>query len=134
MNQKIIPKFLIETDVLADHLITDSKTESYLIKLMKTGICFTSVLNASELYLLANSNLELQRVNDVLYSIKVLGIHARYCLSIPNHKDRFNNLRDNLFYILAELNKLTIVTLNPVKFKDNKVNCYHPEFITSRII
>ncbi len=57
MNQKIIPKFLIETDVLADHLITDSKTESYLIKLMKSGICFTSVLNASELYLLADSNL-----------------------------------------------------------------------------
>ncbi|HQI40429.1 MAG: hypothetical protein B6D44_16895 [Ignavibacteriales bacterium UTCHB2] len=133
MNQKTIPRFLIETDVLADHLITDSKTESYLIKLMKSGICFTSVLNASELFLLTDSQLELQRVNDVLYSIKVLGIHARYSLSVPKYKNRFNNLRDTLFYILADLNKLTIVSLKPDRFNNINVNSYHPEFIISQV-
>ncbi|MDY0081838.1 MAG: PIN domain-containing protein [Ignavibacteriaceae bacterium] len=131
MNQKKIPKYLIETDVLADHLITGSENESYLIKLMKSGICFTSVLNASELYLLADSHTEIQRVNDVLYSIKVLGIHSRYSLSVSKYKDRFDNLRDALFYILAELNKLTIVSLNPDRFSNINVNSFHPEFIIS---
>src|SRR5690606_15651766 len=109
MNQKVVPKFLIDTDVLADHLITDIKTESYLIKLMRTGICFTSVLNAAELYRLTDSPLELQNVNDLLYGIKVLGLHARYSLSVPKYNKRFENVRDLLFYILAQSNKLAIV-------------------------
>lgn len=129
MNQKNLPKFLIETDVLADHLITNSITESYLIQLMKTGICFTSVLNAAELYSLTNSSLELQKVNDLLYGIKVLGIHARYSLSVPNYKDRFKNIRDLLFYLLAELNKLTIISFNPEKFDNLAVKSLHPDFL-----
>lgn len=127
MNQKVVPKFLIDTDVLADHLITDIKTESYLIKLMRTGICFTSVLNAAELYRLTDSPLELQKVNDLLYGIKVLGLHARYSLSVPKYNKRFENVRDLLFYILAESNKLAIVSFNPEKFDNLAVKSFHPK-------
>ena len=129
MDQKLIPKYLIDTDVLADHLIMEQGTESYLIKLMRSGICFTSVLNASELYHLTDSQLELERVNDVLFSIKVLGIHARYSLSVPKYKNRFNSIRDLLFYTLAESNKLTIVTFNPEKFDNLAIKSYHPEYL-----
>ena len=126
MNQEVIPKYLLDTDILADHLITDFNEESYLIRLLKSGICFTSVLNAAELYRIAETNSELQRVNEVLYGIKVLGIHARYSLSVPNHKKRFDNVRDLLFYILAESNKLTIVSFNPDKFSYHEVKSLHP--------
>ena len=129
MDQKLIPKYLIDTDVLADHLIMEQGTESYLIKLMRSGICFTSVLNASELYHLTDSQLELERVNDILYSIKVLGIHARYSLSVPKYKNRFKNIRDLLFYTLAESNKLTIVSFNPEKFDNLTIKSYHPEYL-----
>lgn len=129
MEQKLIPKYLIDTDVLADHLIKEQSTESYFIKLMRSGICFTSVLNASELYHLADSQFELERVNDVLFSIKVLGIHARYSMLVPKYKNRFNSIRDLLFYILAESNKLTIVSFNAEKFDNLAIKSYHPEYL-----
>lgn len=135
MNQKIIHKYLLDTDVLADHLINDSNSESYLIKLMSKGICFTSVFNAAELYLLAESEMELQCVNDVLYGIKVLGIHSRYSLSVHKYKDKINNLRDSLFFVLAEINKLKIVTFNPERYNSTSIiKAFHPEVLTSKSI
>ncbi|MBK7498455.1 MAG: PIN domain-containing protein [Ignavibacteriales bacterium] len=127
---KKIPKYLLETDVLLEYLVLyEFDKESYLIKLMQKGICFTSVLNASELFMFANSDYEKEKVRDLLNALKVLGLHSRYSLSIPNCMNNFKNIRDALFYILAEQNRLSIVSLNPEKYSGLSVKSVHPDTI-----
>lgn len=127
---KKIPKYLLETDVLLEYLVLyEFDKESYLIKLMQKGICFTSVLNASELFMFANSDFEKEKVRDLLNALKVLGLHSRYSLSIPNCMNNFKNIRDALFYILAEQNRLSIVSLNPEKYSGLSVKSVHPDTI-----
>lgn len=127
---KKIPKYLLETDVLLEYLVLyEFDKESYLIKLMQKGICFTSVLNASELFMFANSDFEKEKVRDLLNALKVLGLHSRYSLSIPNCMTNFKNIRDALFYILAEQNRLSIVSLNPEKYSGLRVKSVHPDTI-----
>jgi len=127
---KKIPKYLLETDLLLEYLVLyEFDKESYLIKLMQKGICFTSVLNASELFMFANSDYEKEKVRDLLNALKVLGLHSRYSLSIPNCMNNFKNIRDALFYILAEQNRLSIVSLNPEKYSGLSVKSVHPDTI-----
>lgn len=130
MNSEIIPKFLIDTDILVKYLVLkESDKTTSLIDLMQKGICFTSVLNASELFMIAKSDYQKEKVRDVLNSLKVLGLHSRYSLSIPNCINRFDNIRDALFYILAEQNRLIIVSLNPDYYSGLKVESLHPKSI-----
>ena len=68
-------------------MILDS--EPFLLNLMQKGICFTSVLNASELFMVGKDDFEKEKVRDLLNAINVLGLHARYSLAIPNCKDNF---------------------------------------------
>lgn len=127
---KKIPKYLLDTDVLLEYLVLyEFDKESYLIKLMQKGICFTSVLNASELFMFTNSDYEKKKVRDLLNALKVLGLHSRYSLSIPNCMNNFKNIRDALFYILAEQNRLSIVSLNPEKYSGLSVKSVHPDTI-----
>ena len=68
-------------------------------------------------------------VRDLLNSINVLGLHSRYSLSIPECSDKFSNVRDALFYILAKFNNLTIISFNPDKYGGLNVQSVHPDFI-----
>jgi hypothetical protein len=130
METEKIPKYLLETDVLIQYLTTDIPNKvHYLIKLMQKGICFTSVFNASELFMLAKTDLEKNKVRDLLNALKVLGLHSRYSLSISDCKNNFDNIRDALFYILAEQNRLIIVSNHPEKYTGLKVKSIHPDMI-----
>ena len=130
MQKNKIPKYLLETDILIDYLTFNNiGSEPFLLNLMQKGICFTSVLNASELFMAAKNEFEKEKVRDLLNAINVLGLHARYSLAVSDCKINFNNLRDVLFYVLAEQNKLTIVSLNPDKYSGLKVNSIHPKMI-----
>ncbi len=130
MQKNKIPKFLLETDILIEYLtFNKSNCEPFLLTLLQRGICFTSVLNASELFMAAKTDFEQEKVRDLLNAINVLGLHARYSLAVSDCKNDFNNIRDALFYVLAEQNKLTIVSLNPDKYSGLEVNSIHPKMI-----
>jgi hypothetical protein len=130
MSISNLPKYLLETDILIDYLTFDnSGGEPFLLTLMQKGICFTSVLNASELFMLVKTDFEKEKVRDLLNSINVLGLHSRYSLAIPACMNNFNNIRDALFYVLAEQNRLIIVSLNPHKYDGLRVNSIHPKVI-----
>ena len=130
MQKNKIPKYLLETDILIDYLTFNNiGNEPFLLNLMQKGICFTSVLNASELFMAAKTDFEKEKVRDLLNAINVLGLHARYSLAVSDCKNNFNNISDVLFYVLAEQNKLTIVSLNPDKYSGLKVNSIHPKMI-----
>lgn len=118
-------KFLLETDVLVDYLT--SGENNYLINLMQSGICFTTVLNASELLAACNNDSEKYSVRSVLDSLKILGLHSRYALSIPEYSGKTESLRDSLFAVVSQINKLPIVTLNKERYKKTNLKIIHPK-------
>lgn len=104
-------QFLIETDIIIDYLNYDGKKlQSDLFRFFSEGKCFTTVLNASELYFFAKDKIHNEAITKFLYSINVLGIHSRYSLKVSDYSAFFNNTRDCLFYLVAFFNNLAIVT------------------------
>ena len=118
-------KYLLETDVLVDYLTSNDK--NYLMNLMQTGICFTTVLNAAELLAACQNDNEKYLVRSVLDSLKVLGLHSRYALSVPEFSEKTENVRDALFAVVSLINKLPIVTMNRDRYKNTNLKIIHPQ-------
>ncbi len=123
-------EYLVDTDVLFDHLCKNlERGRSYLVKLMTKGICFTTVLNASELMMEGKNANKTENIKNLLSALKVLGIHARYSLLINQLPSDVTDLRDALFLVTAQINKLNIVTLNPKRYNSDKIEIFHPDQI-----
>ena len=111
-------EFLIENDILLDHLTQkDISVLSTLEIAMTTGICFTSVINASELYFYSSTQQEKESVDTVLYALKVLGIHQRYSLNISKFFNKVATTRDAIICSVALNNKLPILTDETERYK-----------------
>ncbi|MFN3874263.1 MAG: PIN domain-containing protein, partial [Ignavibacterium sp.] len=122
--------YLIDTDVLFDHLVhNDNKKRSFLTRLMSQGECFTTVLNASELFFSAKTEEHKFAIKKLLYAIKVLGLNSRYSLEIPNYSDKFRSYQECLFYIVAEKNNLIVATNSPEKYNFGKVKTISEKII-----
>jgi len=113
---------LVDTDILFAHLTGEAEnsgTYSLLEYLMRKEICFTTVLNATELYLCCETAAEKSAVRKLLNGINILGIHPRYALQME--KDEYTPEADtmrSLFFATAVSNKMKIATLNK--------ECYPP--------
>lgn len=130
MKDNASSKYLLDRDILFDYLVFDQPNDKpFLLTLMQKGICFTSVLNASEIFMFAKSDFHKEKVRDLLNALKVLGLPSRYSLLIPDCKNSFKNIRDALFYILAQQNKLIIVSFNSERYSGLKVQSIHPKSI-----
>ena len=120
-------KYLLESDILTDHLTSSDSIDSHLIKLMQKGICFTTVLNAAELLASCKNENEKKLVRYVLDSLKVLGLNSRYALIVPEYSDKTNNVRDALFSVVASINKIPIVTFDKERYKKTNLEIFHPQ-------
>jgi predicted nucleic acid-binding protein len=109
MKKKI--EYLIDTDILIDHLKTKDKSQlSDLEIAMTKGICFTSVIQASEMYFNKLIPEDKKAVDSVIYALKILGIHSRYSLSISDFFNKVASTRDAIVCSVAKNNKLPILT------------------------
>lgn len=113
-------QILVDTDILFEHLITQEK-ESTLLKLMKRYDCFTTVINAIEIYEMVG--LENKKIADMmLYGLKILGIHSRYAEKVAEvieHSKKLRNdwnLRDALIVMMSIQNRLILATFNDEKY------------------
>jgi predicted nucleic acid-binding protein len=120
-------KYLVDTDVLVDYLTTSDAINQDLLNLMQKGICFTTVLNASELLAACKNENEEKQVRSVLDSLKVLGIHSRYALSVRDFAGKTDSLRDALFSVVSSINKLPIVTFDEERYKKTNLKIIHPQ-------
>lgn len=110
-------KFLLDTDILAEHLEhKDEGRDSVWESLVAQGICFTTVLNATELFLKASNKQENDAVLAALSAIHVLGVHQRYALLTGELREITENPRDLLFLSVAAANKLPIITFRPERY------------------
>ena len=126
MNDK--KEYLVETDILVEHLTNaDGNKSSYLEELMQDGICFTTVLNASELNFAVKNEDELEVVNKVLASIKVIGLSSRYSLMVSKFNEKVSNYRDALVCAIADINKLPIVSLNDARYIKSGLKVINPK-------
>lgn len=120
-------EFLVETDIILSHLMQkENNSISDLEFAMSTGICFTSIQTASELLFFANNEKEKEGVNSVLFSLKVLGVHPRYCLNISEFFNKVATVRDALVCSLAKNNKLPIFTLDKNRFIKSGITIITP--------
>lgn len=121
-------EFLIETDILVEHLTQqDLSSPSVLELAMTQGICFTSVITASELYFNSKDEKQKEAVNSVLYAINVLGIHQRYSLNITDFFNKVATVRDALVCVLAKSNKLPILTNDIERFRNSGIKVISPK-------
>ena len=120
-------KYLLESDILADYLTSSDNMDSHLIHLMQKGICFTTVFNAAELLASCKDGNEKKLVRNVLDSLKVLGLHSRYALSISEYSDKTNSIRDALFSVVSSINKIPIVTFDKERYKKTNLKIFHPQ-------
>lgn len=122
--QKNKIEFLLDTDVIQEHLVSGSS--SILVELLQRGLGFTTVLNAAEIMLKCNSLEDEYSAKSVLSALKILGIHSRYSLSVNKISQEIKSLRDVLFVVTAEINKINIVTLKPERYQSDKVKILSP--------
>jgi predicted nucleic acid-binding protein len=120
-------KYLLETDILSDHLVNGTNESSALLELMQRGICFTTVINASELLFYTQVEEEVKNVKKLLNALKVLGLHSRYSLSVSDYSSKVKSLRDALFSVVADINKLTIVTFENNRYINTSLKIIHPQ-------
>jgi len=120
-----VVKYLLETDIMVYYLT--SNENNYLMSLMQTGICFTTVLNASEMLAACKDENEQSAIRSVLDSMKVLGLHQRYALNVSEFADKTESVRDALFCVVSLINKLPIVTLNRERYKKTNLKIIHPQ-------
>ena len=120
--------FLIETDVLIDHLINESNSnKSVLESAMTKGICFTTVINSAELYFSVSDDYEKEEVNKVMRSLKVLGLNSRYSLNISDFFNKVATVRDALICSVAKNNNLPILTWEIEQYKNSGLIIIRPE-------
>lgn len=115
-------EFLIDTDIISNHLILNDISDlSDLEFAMTEGICFTSVINASEIYFGVTNLKEKQNVDSVMNALNVLGIHSRYSLNISEFFDKVATTRDAIMCSVAKNNKLPILTNNYERYKKSGI-------------
>ncbi len=126
MSDKI--EFLVETDILVEHLIHEDLYKLSNLELAMTkGICFTSAINSSEMYFHASTAEEKNAVDTVMRALKILGIHPRYSLNISEFFNKVATTRDAMICSLAKINKLPILTTQIDKFKESGIKIISPK-------
>ena len=120
--------FLIETDILIEHLLHDDKSSNSILETAMTqGICFTTVINSAELYFAAQNEKEKEEVNKVMMSLKVLGLNSRYSLNISEFFNKVAGVRNALICSVAKNNDLPILTGKVDKFENSGLSIISPQ-------
>jgi predicted nucleic acid-binding protein len=109
-------QLLIETDILAEFLVSD-EPEPTLLRALKQHVCYTTMLNAFELLRAARSNAEHEAVHSLLTLVRVLGYNSRTAIpiasltrSIEQEHSVSLSTRDALVVGMAVQSKLAILT------------------------
>jgi len=108
--------YLVDTGILLDHVCSVNNKRTVLEKVMRERVCYTTVLNAAELFFAAESVNEKDVVRKLLNAIKVLGTPAKYSIYVNDFFGKVSNMNEALFCVTAKLNKLTILTFDKNKY------------------
>ncbi|MEO6694822.1 MAG: hypothetical protein ABIY50_08760 [Ignavibacteria bacterium] len=101
----------------------DNKSgESFLEKCLSLFECYTSVVNASEIFSRCSSKEEIEVAKKYFLGVSVLGIPFRYSVTAgeilkeTEIKSNSSNLRDSLIMTMCVETKLPMITLNENRY------------------
>jgi len=103
---------LIETDIIVDYLIATERP-TLLRRLLQTATCYTTFVQASEIYSAARGDSERRAVERALFGLKILGASARYSKTIGEVLSSLAPFEDHRTAIVAAMaieSNLPIVT------------------------
>lgn len=122
-EERTFPKFLIETDILAEFLIAGPSIEggravppeepSLLRRALGVSVCYTTMLNVMELFRATASDPERNAIAALLRLVRVLGFHARYARPFAEYARTFDDLatdRETMILGMAKISDLTVLT------------------------
>ncbi|MBL8008485.1 MAG: hypothetical protein JNJ56_13240 [Ignavibacteria bacterium] len=109
----------------AEHLSASAgRDESLLIKSLKLFHCYTSVLNAAEIFSGCENKIQTEKAKNSFFGSSVLGIPYKYSLSSGEilrkirQKKLKNTYRDALIVSLCKETNLPFLSLNAEKYRD----------------
>jgi hypothetical protein len=110
-------QFLVETDVLTEYLVAPAGEMTTLRKALAQGVCYTTMINALELFRAAATKEESDAVMRMLLIVRVLGFNSRYAetfAGMAQEIERKTTLhlseREILIMGMARVSKLSILT------------------------
>ncbi|MCY7361250.1 MAG: hypothetical protein LH629_04160 [Ignavibacteria bacterium] len=123
-----------------NHLSDTGKSEdSLLLKCLRLFDCYTSVINASEIFSGCNGKVQTDSAKSSFYGTGVLGIPYKYSFTIAKvlkSIDKFkleNSYRDAVLVSICMETKLPFLTLNEKNYKEifriNKVKFINKDLI-----
>jgi len=122
-------EYLVDTGILTEHVCCMEGKRSVLENVMQKKVCYTTVLNASELFFTVENEYEKTIVRNLLNAIKVLGIPAKYSLYVNDFIGKVSDLNEALFCVTAKLNKLTVLTFDKNKYINTGLSTFDPDDI-----
>lgn len=122
-------EYLIETDIILEHLTWNKIGLSTLEVLMQNGVCYSTVFTASEIYFYVQNETEKKVVDGVFMALKVLGLNGRYGLFVDEFSGKVKTVRDALQCVASKLNRLPIVTFDVERFENAGINIINPKVL-----
>lgn len=119
-------EILIDTDVLLQHVTCDKNEDSDLEFLLSNFNCFTTAVNASEIFYYCDTAMEKKFAEKLLSSLKVLGYNSRYSLKMFGKKENTAGVRDAMIAVVAESSKLPMISYRKQNYINWKYGVYTP--------
>ena len=104
---------LVETDVIVAYLVAGAGDEPLLRRLLATTTCFSTFVQASEIYSACGSDEERAIVDRALFGLKILGASSRYSKTIGELLTSLGSMRGHRTAIVAAMaleSRLPVVT------------------------
>lgn len=117
-------KVVVGSDILLDHLTQQYNPAgkgSMLRRAMSLFFCYTTVFNAIELFALAQTEEEVEAVENVMHAMKILGLNGKSAKNVGPYvaraRGRTSGDMNALIAGLCMESRLPILTSQPKKFK-----------------
>jgi len=123
---RTLKKIVVDTDILLDHLTghgvtSERRGPSVLRQVMAQMFCYTTVFNAIELFSLCKTAGERVVVEDVMHSMKILGLNGKSAKNVGMYLGQLHSspLRDMEILIagLCTESRLPILTGRPHRYR-----------------
>lgn len=104
---------LVETDVIVDFLTAETGSRPLLRELLATTTCFTTFVQASEIYSACGDVTDRATVDRALFGLKILGASSRYSKTIGSVLSSLGTMRGHRTAIVAAMaleSRLPVVT------------------------
>jgi hypothetical protein len=104
---------LIETDVIVEYLTATNGEETLLRRLLTASPCFSTFIQASEIYSVCGGENDRRTVERALFGLKILGASSRYSKTIGELLSSLGPMRGHRTAIVAAMaleSRLPVVT------------------------